>query len=317
MNKTKYLMIAVASAFSLVLWGGNVSSQEWTEGTVQSYYQPMGWDTFQGGWLIGHRVYSPAGGNLGQISDLMIDRTDGHIALVILSDVPGFGAQFVAVPFGALQRTGESVFELSFGDREIAIVGPYEDPYAYELRRVMGIVGLSDISTTIDLRWAETLYRSYGQAPYWTHEGREVPTDIASYRCTGLMGAEVSFQEGKDVARISDFVIDSKDGRVAFLVVDQVPGRGDMEVAVPFEALSMSGNAFALNITEERLAAAPGFRDADLSNQQKAEDVYKYFGLQPYWTEGGGAMGSTMEQPSTMEEHMMDQPMGETHYDYY
>jgi sporulation protein YlmC with PRC-barrel domain len=311
MDKTKYLMISVVSAFSLVLWGGNASGQEWVEGTVQAYSQSMGWDTSQGGWLIGQRVYSPAGGNLGQISDLMIDRSNGHIALVILSDVPGFGAEFVAAPFGALQRTGESVFELSFGDRDIAIAGYYEDPYAYELYRNMSTVALYNIPAAIDPLWAETVYRFYGQAPYWSHEGRKVPMDIASYRCTGLMGAEVGFQGGKDVARIDDFVIDSKDGRVAFLVVDQVPGRGDTEVAVPFEALSMSGNAFALNITEERLAAAPSFRDTDLSNQQKAEDVYKYFGLQPYWTGGGGATGSTME------EHMMDQPMGETYYDYY
>lgn len=307
-------MIAVISAFSLVLWGGTVIGEEWAENTVQAYYQPMGWDTFQGGWLIGHRVYSPAGGNLGQISDLMIDRTSGHIALVILSDVPGFGAEFVAAPFGALQRTGESIFELGFGDKEVAIADSYyEDPYAYELYRNMSIVALSDVPATINPLWAESLYRFYGQAPYWSHEGREVPMDIASYRCTGLIGAEVSFQEGKDMARIDDFVIDSKDGRVAFLVVDQVPGRGDMEVAVPFEAFSMSGNAFALNITEERLAAAPSFGDTDLRNQQKAEDIYKYFGLQPYWTGGEGATGTTMEnsgtdstmdQPSTMEKPM-------------
>ncbi len=304
MNKTKYIFIVLAVVFSLVVWGGRSFAQynEWAGGTVQGYYQATSWGGFQAGWFIGHRVYSPVGGDLGQIYDLMIDRSDGHIALVILSDVPGFGSEFVVAPFGALERTGDNIFQLNFGDRDIPVASTYEDRYAYELTRSRSIVGFSTIPSSIDPLWADTLYLFYGQTPYWT-EGRTVPPDIMSYRAaepfiteaffmgTGapaLMGASVQTTDGKAVARIDDLVIDSKDGRVALLILDQVPGRGDALVAVPFGELSMTGNAFALNTTEDRLAAAPGFMEfADANNPQKAADIYRYFGEQPYWTEGG------------------------------
>jgi hypothetical protein len=116
---------------------------------------------------------------------------------------------------------------------------------------------------------------------------------------SALLGATVESNGGKTVARISDLVIDSRDGRVALVVVDRVPGRGDAMVAVPFGELSMSGNAYAFNFTDDRLAAAPGFDEfADSNNPTYARDVYVYFGLQPYWSEGGG-MGPTMDEPMT------------------
>jgi sporulation protein YlmC with PRC-barrel domain len=303
MNKTKYLFIMAVSIFSLVVWSASSFGENWTEGTVQGYYMAKGWNTYEAGWLIGHRVYSPVGGDLGYISDLMIDRDDGHVALVILSDVPGFGDRFVAAPFGALERTGENIFQLNFGERDIAIANTFlEDRYAYELTRSVDTVGLSMIPSAIDPLWADTVYRFYGQTPYWT-EGKTPRPDIMAYRTPGpinvesffgtagssaLLGATVESNGGKTVARISDLVIDSRDGRVALVVVDRVPERGDAMVAVPFGELSMSGNAYAFNFTDDRLAAAPTYNEfADANNPKRAEDIYRYFGLQPYWSEGG------------------------------
>jgi hypothetical protein len=147
-------------------------------------------------------------------------------------------------------------------------------------------------------------------APYWT-EGRTRHPDIMSYRTAGppmgktapvLMGATVQPKDGEVAARIDDLVIDSKDGRVVFLVLDGVPGRGDSQVAVPFGELSLSGNAFVLNTTEEQLASAPSFNGhADMNNRRYAEDVYKYFGQQPYWTIGGQMESSPMGQPMIEE----------------
>ncbi len=100
------------------------------------------------------------------------------------------------------------------------------------------------------------------------------------------MGATVESKDGKAEARINDLVIDPKDGRVAFLVVDKVPGRADSQVAVPFNELSMSGNAFTLNTSQKQLASAPSFNEAaDMTSLRYAENVYRYFGQHPYWTE--------------------------------
>ena len=310
MNKTVKIL-ALVFVFSFVfLRSSSFAEQDWQKaqvlgpaGAVCAPYQQTGWNTFEAGWLIGQRVYSPLGGGLGQIEDLMIDRTDGHIALVILSGVQGFGAEFVAAPFSALERTGEDTFQLNFGDQYTSMPStPYEDPYAYQLSEYRSTLGLSTIPSTIDPLWAESIYWFYGQTPYWK-EGRTVPPDIMSYRTARpsilqslfmgrtapvLMGATAQSKDGKAVARIDDLVIDSKDGRVAFLVLDRIPGRGDSQVAIPFGEMSMSGNAFFINTTKDRLAAAPSFnQDTDMNNLKWANNVYKFFGQKPYWSEEG------------------------------
>jgi len=309
MNKIKFLFIALVSTLSLILWGssalaqgGNSAfSQEYPEGTVGVNYHPMGWDTFEVSWLIGHRVYSPLHGELGQIEDLMIDSANGRIALVILSGVEGFGAEYVAAPFSALERTGEDTYQLNFDDQYTSISSSYyRDPYADEMYAYYrSIVTLSTIPSTIDPLWADSVYQYYGKTPYWT-EGRTPYPDIVSYRTARpsilqslfmgntapvLMGATVQSKNGKVAARINDLVIDSKDGHIAFLVLDRVPGRAE-QVAVPFNELSMSGHVFALNTTGEKLEAAPSFNEsADMGNREYAASVYRSFGVQPYWTE--------------------------------
>jgi sporulation protein YlmC with PRC-barrel domain len=328
MNKTVKIL-TIVSIFSLFLFGSSAFAQGGKTALEQEFpeivvgvnyhptgefpeassvgYHPMGWDTFRAGGLIGYSVHSPQGGVLGQIDNLMIDRANGHIALVILSGVEGFGAKYVAAPFSALERTGNDTFQLNFGDQYPSIPSSYyEDPYAYLLFENMSTVGLSRIPSRIDPLWADSLYRFYGQAPYWT-EGRAVPPDIMAYRTAEpsilnsllmgktapvLMGANVQSKNGKAEARIDDLVIDSRDGRVAFLVLDRVPGRGDLEVAVPFGELSMKGNTFVLDTTGERLAAAPSFDEySDMNNLKWAESVYRFFGQRPYWTEGGQTGG--------------------------
>ena len=268
-------------------------------GTVCGYFSPAKWDTVGAGWLIGHKVSSPLGGNLGQISDLMIDRSDGHIALVILSDVPGFGTGFVAAPFSALERIGENVFQLSLGDRDIQVTDTYTDPYAYELERYESTVGLSTIPQSIDSSRLDAVYRFYGRTPYWSADKEP---QIMSYRAvTGglsiaalsgketapvLMGSMVQSSDGKATGRIEDMVVDIEDGLVVLLALDKVPGKGDASVAVPFMELSMSGNAFVVNTTEDKLAAAPNFNeDTDLHNPRWAADDYTFFGMQPCWKE--------------------------------
>jgi sporulation protein YlmC with PRC-barrel domain len=309
MNKTVKIL-AVISIFSFVFLASSSFAQEreyqkanrlGSQVTVCAPYQRTGLELSEASWLIGQRVYSPLGGELGQIDDLMIDRTDGHIALVILSGAEGFGAEYVAAPFSALERTGEDTFQLSFGDQYTYIpTSPYEDPYAYQLYENRSIVGLSRIPSTIDPLWADSLYQFYGQTPYWT-EGKTVPPDIMAYRASepsmlkslfgektapALMDSTVESKGRKTEARIDDLVIDSNDGRVAFLVLDKVPGRGDTQVAVPFDELSMMGNAFVLNTTGDRLASAPSFGQyTDMNNLKWAENVYKFFGERPCWTE--------------------------------
>jgi len=293
MNKTERILVALGSIFCLVLLGSSVYAQgynELPEATVGAIYQPMGWDTYEASGLVGHRVTTKEGGDLGQISSsLVVDKTNDRIALVVLSDVPKLGAELLAVPFSSIVRTGQETFQFSPGDMEIGVASGFSDPYIEAVTRYSSTSEFYGLPVVMDDAWLTDIYRHYGQVPHWTEKGEQSHMSVELYESTSLMGAGVQLPDGEAAGQINDFVIDSSDGHIAFLVLSEVPGRETSLIAVPFSALSSSGeNGFVLNTSREQLALASGFEESsDLNNPRWAEDVYRYFGQQPYWTEGG------------------------------
>lgn len=126
------------------------------------------------------------------------------------------------------------------------------------------------------------------------------------YGVSEIVGAFVQNPQGVQLGRISDFVIDSQ-GRVTFAVLSHggFLRMGEKAVAIPFSALTYDGMGrhFVLNMSREKLESAPVFAIKDLSSEKWADDVYRYFGQMPYWTEGGLVKGGTQatEEPGKME----------------
>jgi len=121
-----------------------------------------------------------------------------------------------------------------------------------------------------------------------------------NYEVRPLLNYYVKNHAGEYLGRIEDFVIDSN-GRIAFAVISQpgILGLRGKAVAVPFDALSFASqkHEFVLDMSREKFASAPLFdRKTDMGNRSWAGDVYRYFGVQPYWTEGGGATMERMER---------------------
>jgi hypothetical protein len=131
------------------------------------------------------------------------------------------------------------------------------------------------------------------------------------YGTSEILGSSVKNLQGDYLGRITDLVVDSH-GRVAFAVLSHggFLGMGGTSVAIPFEALTFNsmGKHFALDISRARLDSAPVFTMRDLYSEKWADDVYRYFGRQPYWTEGG----LVMEGVKPIEE----EPMGNMDYPY-
>ncbi len=118
------------------------------------------------------------------------------------------------------------------------------------------------------------------------------------FEMSELVGTHVKNLYGDYLGRISDFVIDHE-GRIAFAIIAHggFLGMGERSVAVPFHTLTYGHKErfFTLDISKERFAGAPIF-DRHMLNRTWAEDAYRYFGLQPYWTEGEWDL-PTMEEP--------------------
>ncbi len=294
MNKIAKILVGLGSIFCLILLGSGVFSQvfsdEFPTAEVGGVYQPIGWNTFEASWLIGHRVTTTTGAELGQISSLVIDKTNGQVALVVLSDVPNLGAEPLAIPFSSIKSNiGADTCEFDPGSMEI---GPSlepnyttDDPYVYALTRYPSYSEFYGLPSTIDVAWLTDIYRHYGQVPYWVAEGERMPSSLELFDSARLMGASVQVSSGEAAGEIHDFVIISSDGSIPFLVLSDVPERPTTLIAVPFAELSIRENGFVLNATEGQLALAVGFDESELNNIRYADSVYRYFGLEPYWNE--------------------------------
>jgi sporulation protein YlmC with PRC-barrel domain len=102
----------------------------------------------------------------------------------------------------------------------------------------------------------------------------------------------VTNENGDDLGKVEDIMVDLETGRVSFVVVASggLLGRDGRLYAVPWEAMKISlhDKKFILNITKETMSNAPSFHRSnwpDLSNLSWLRDVYAYYGYQPWWKE--------------------------------
>jgi sporulation protein YlmC with PRC-barrel domain len=114
-----------------------------------------------------------------------------------------------------------------------------------------------------------------------------------AYETNGLIGTPVENPLGETVGSIEDFVIDSN-GHVDFVILthdfywEYVP-EPSQTVAVPFNEVVIRPHEkiYVLKFSAWKLDFAPKFEKSDINHRKWSESVYRYFGLHPYWTEGG------------------------------
>ncbi len=111
-----------------------------------------------------------------------------------------------------------------------------------------------------------------------------------AFAANEIIGVHVKDPQGHPLGRITDLVVDSG-GRVALAVLSHggFLRMNEKKTAIPFSALKYDSTAkqLILDSSKERLEAAPAFKLRELSAQREAEKIYRYFGLRPYWSEGG------------------------------
>jgi sporulation protein YlmC with PRC-barrel domain len=272
------------------------------------------WRGYEESWLLGHEVSTPQGGVLGWVHSLVLDNCSGRVALIVLDDVPGIGHKKLAIPYNSVVKEGDNLLVFNSGSMMIASgpmgttnfdSSPGSDPYIYTLTMGPGSSSFTGLPHDITSDWVAAVYRHYGQQPYWT-EGQmpmaSTYTRVVNNTPCGPVVSEtqtscgftlsdskafrddIRSSSGDVTARIHDLIIDS-DGRVAFAVLSDVPGRSNALVAVPFGSLQARGDVFVFNASGDQLASAPAFSRKDMNAPLYAGNLYRFYGLQPYWME--------------------------------
>ena len=215
-----------------------------------SYAQCL--DPIKASELVGIRVDDARGFYMGQISDVVFNPSNDLVSSVILSDIPRMGTERVAIPFNTLKRTGEFMF----------VYNPSDEPYSY----------FTDSSFSANWDQGLSLYK------------KDQSMLESGYRSSELLGARVETPDGDNIAWADDIVIDTAGGHVVYLILNDVGGTTDRMVAVPFSDLSKkSENLFVLRETKDQILAAPAFSWDNVNDLTYASQIYRYYGVQPYW----------------------------------
>lgn len=132
-------------------------------------------------------------------------------------------------------------------------------------------------------------------------EGMKDPVAKSHEEMGHWIGKMVKSAEGEDLGSVKDFCWDPE-GRVSFAIVSHggILGFFEKEVAVPYSALTYDREKqhFTTSISKDRFANAPAIEDeAKLNDRSFADEVYRYFGQQPYWTEESMEKSEGMEKP--------------------
>jgi sporulation protein YlmC with PRC-barrel domain len=106
-----------------------------------------------------------------------------------------------------------------------------------------------------------------------------------------LTSGVVKNTDGEKLGDIKEVMIDTETGRVAYAVLSfgGFLGMGDKLFAIPWSALRShlsEPSAFVLNVTKERLQAAPGFDKKDwpdFADRKWGGTIFDYYQLKPYW----------------------------------
>lgn len=122
--------------------------------------------------------------------------------------------------------------------------------------------------------------------------GTTTQSMLQTNRAGVIIGKDVRNMQNEDLGKITDIVFDRNTNRIAYVILETggLLGMGEKLHAVPFKALKLSttGDHLVLNIDKERLKNAPAFeknRWPDFTDRRWSTDVYRYYGVQPYWEE--------------------------------
>lgn len=242
---------------------------------------------------VGTEVVNRTGESLGEVEDIVV-RPDGTIAYAVLS-FGGFldiGDKLFALPWGCMQA--EHGMANDKGDTRLVLDVPKE-----RLEKAPSF-DQDSWPTMADAAFCGEVDSYYANDMSKGMSSKPVAASATSHRilrCSDLTGMAIENRADEKLGDIKDLVLDPSNGRVSYVVLScgGFLGLGDRLVAVPWSALEArqveDETELTLDITKDRLKLAPEFVDDEDQWARMASadwirnDVYGFYGVQPYWKE--------------------------------
>jgi sporulation protein YlmC with PRC-barrel domain len=222
--------------------------------------------------LIGMDVENTRGANLGKLSDIVVDLESGR-ALYAVVDVKGQGGTKAVAPASLV---------LGANDKSLRFNGDQN-----KLENAPDFKRDSDLASA---EYAARVYGHYGQQHNWfTASDNFGNVHLAS----NLLKMKVQNAQDENVGQVQNMMVDLQKGRVLYVILNAAPivGRGENLFALPANAFTMGKdrNTLVTPVDKAKLEGAPRFSRGNVreaANPARAEEIYRYYGKQAYWTGG-------------------------------
>lgn len=248
--KLEYTYAALAATMAFI---GTASAQdsartERAEGFAQSlrYADYLQGKDLRASELVGARVRSAAGDNLGEIEELVIPTRDQDDMLVIVSvgGVLDVGDKLVALPYEDLRISADGdtfYFDRTEEQLKAAPAFTYEVQAEAQARSQQPATG-AQRGPAASARTAVATDRPRS-APT-AAKSANVVLDVFDHRASDLIGATVLDDRGESVAKVDDIVVSTDDDKLhAVLAVGGFAGFGAKLISIPLDDLQItSGN---------------------------------------------------------------------------
>lgn len=257
--------------------------------------------------LIGKKVENRQGQDLGKVYDLVLTSDLQQVSYLALArgGVLGVGAKLYAIPWQAVQMGPENKIIVPVTAEQLEAAPGFDEdnwPGWGDPRWVTGMIRRGQAYEREQQPGQPTERESTAQedrersreTPGMRGEGRAemaaATQDVQYRRLTHLTGMHVKNDKGEDFGNIEDFVIDARNGRVAYTIVSfgGFWGIGEKYAAVPYNAIDLQPRRNIARLeadrqTLESIAFEPG-KFPDLTNRQYAQRIHEAFDVEPYWT---------------------------------
>lgn len=265
--KRKMTCIALASAFGLAASlpsfaqqgssGSSATEMKQARQAAKEARQQSG--DVRASKMIGKEVENAQGENLGEITDLIVDVGTQRVRYAVLSfgGALGMGDKLFAYPISTFKPAADDDKLVLNVDKEKLKDAPGFDKDKWP-------------------EWNDNRYRRDVDRYFKAETAKAAPRGERLFRASDLIGKDVDDRRGKDAGEIEDLVVNMRNGRVGYVVLDfdKAWSPDDKLLALPLSALTFSTDKkkdIVLNVNRDRLDMARGFDENDWPDLNAAE----------------------------------------------
>ncbi len=104
-----------------------------------------------------------------------------------------------------------------------------------------------------------------------------------------VRGRQVKDKNGVGIGTVADLLVDDREGKVRFLLVEHggFLGFGETKTLIPVDAVTtITHSEVTIDQSRDRVAAAPGYDPDLVDDRPHHASIYGYYGYPPYWGAG-------------------------------